>query len=421
MLIDELKLERILVLIDADQLESGKPTESMLVSRAVAFAKAVNAEVELFHVCHDLAFEQKLFFSDASVLSERANIADRYATRISELILGTDSAGVSISCEVRWDSPEVDAILRRIAEYKPDIVMLRATSHDYLVGLVSHSEWELIRQSPVPTWFVSEDVADIDKIVAAIGTLSNDENIISSADYEVFRVADAVAQAFRAESFPVHAFQVPPGISAYAAYGPMIGSAVSLAPEVAEEQAAASRRIAEEHGEQLRSFAEFFDIDPNRVKIAQGDAAQVITEAAESLSADAILMGARNLSRWQRATKHVTAEPVLAGSRCDVIFANNRDNVDVPKAEEYPIPGMPTLDLEAAITKPETVFESPAAIAKERGISPELRLHILDAWEQDVRAKMVMQDEGGAPKSVDCNILEQIQDAKKQADPRAAA
>jgi nucleotide-binding universal stress UspA family protein len=149
MLIDELKLERILVIIDADQLESGKPTESMLVSRAVAFAKAVNAEVELFHVCHDAAFEQKLFFSDASVLSERANIADRYATRISELILGTDSAGVSISHEVRWDSPEVDAILRRIAEYKPDIVMLCASNHDYLIGLASHSEWELIRQSPV--------------------------------------------------------------------------------------------------------------------------------------------------------------------------------------------------------------------------------------------------------------------------------
>jgi universal stress protein E len=418
MLIDELKLERILVVIDADQLESEKLTESMLVSRAVAFAKSVGAQVELFHACHDATFEQKLFFSDASVLSERANIADRYATRVSELILGTGLAGVPIDGEVRWDSPEVDAILRRIAEYKPDIVMLRASSHDYVVGLVSHKEWELIRQSPVPVWFVSDDIAGISKIVAAIGTASNNDNIISASDYGVFRVADAVAKAFNAESFPVHAFEVPPGISAYAAYGPIIGPAGPPAPQVVEEQAAASRRIAEEHGEQLRSFAEFFNIDPNRVQIAQGDPAEVIAEAAESLGADVILMGSRNLNRWQRAYKHVTAEPVLASTNCDVVFTKTREDVDVPKAEEHPIPGKPTLDVEAAITKPETIFESPAAVAEETAISSELQLHILDAWEQDVRAKLVMQDEGGEPKPVDCDILEQIQNAKKQADPR---
>ncbi len=415
MLLPRPKLDRILVVLDRDHLEADPPGGSALSSRALSFAKKVGADIEFFHVCEDAALGQKLLLSDVSVVEEREKIADYFATRLSEMTLALPGHGVSVTQEVRWDSPEVDAILRRIGEIKPDLVMLSSQDHAYLLGLISHRDWEIVRQSPVPVWFVSDNITDLNKIIAAIGTSSPDEEIIAGVDYSVARIADTVADAFDAEYFPVHAYQVPETMAAYAAYGPIIGG-TSTAPQAAalQEQSDECRRVAQEHGERLETFADYLDIDVSSIRVERGNPAKVVPEIAASLDADAIVMGARSLSRWQRAVKQVTAEPVLARSKCDVIFAKRLDYSEIPVSQERPIPGKPVMDVEAAIVRPDTVFESPAAVVKQSELSHPLRMHILEAWEQDIRANMMMQEEGGMSGSADLDTLKHVQAAVKE-------
>ena len=417
MLLPKPKMDRILVVLDRDHLEADPLGNSALTSRAISFARKVGADVEFLHVCHDAAMGQKLLLSDVAVLEK---IADHYATRVAELILALPANGVSVSQEVRWDSPDVDAILRRIGESQPDVVMMRSADHEYLLGLVSHRDWEIVRQSPVPVWFVSDTVSDVNKIVAAIGTSSHDEDIITAVDYSVARVADALADAFDAEYFPVHAYQVPDNIAAYAAYGPVIGGA-STSPQAAAmaDQSEEIRRVAEEHGNRLEAFADYLDIDLSRVRVQRGNPAKIVPDVAASMDADAIVMGARSLSRWQRAVKQVTAEPVLAKANCDVIFAKRLDDSRIPVANEQPVTGAPVTDVEAAITRPEAVFASPAAVTAQSELSHSLRMHILEAWEQDIRAKIVMQEEGGEVGSADLDTLKAIQAAEAELKKQA--
>lgn len=183
------------------------------------------------------------------------------------------------------------------------------------------------------------------------------------------------------------------------------------------------RRVAEEHGNRLEAFADYLDIDLARVRVERGNPAKVVPEVAASMDADAIVMGARSLSRWQRAVKQVTAEPVLAKANCDVIFAKRLDDSRIPVANERPVHGAPVTDVEAAITRPDAVFSTPAAVVERSELSYSLREHILEAWEQDIRAKIVMQEEGGDPGSADLDTLKEIQAAaadlaRKKATPK---
>jgi len=400
------------VVLDSDQLECGTPSDLMVVSRAVSLAEQLDAKLELFHACDSSTVEQKLFDADDRNEKESQRLVDHFATRMSELALNISSDAPSVQYEVRRDSPEVDAILRRISEFEADVVMLRSSGREYVFGVFSNVEWELIRRSPIPVWFVNDEVESIKRIVAAIGTIAIDEDIISASDYEIAQVAETIAQAFGAETYPVHAFKVPPYITNPNAYTPILTTAEMPPVGQMDDAAAVSREIAEEHGKQISALLGLFKIDPERLRVAQGDPARVVPEAARQINAELVVMGARSLSRWQRFSKRVTAEPVLAGAPGDVIFAKNAEQHDAPELEQVPQSGSPTIDIEAAITDPPSVFGTPSDLADERTLSRELRLRILSAWDQDVRAQIRMLDEGGETMPIDADLLAAIRDAK---------
>jgi len=416
-LVNEPKFKRILVVINPDKVQSGQTDGSALLTRALSVAKANNAELELFHACYDPSIAYKSSAIDSALSAEKANIADRYATRLAELTLGMDTEGISIRQDVRWDAPQTDAILRKITDYRPDVVMKRAGDHAYFFGLVTNTDWELVRRSPAHVWFVQDNTIDVDTIVTAIGTMSDEDEIISATDYDVFRAACLVADAFAAKNFAVHAFQAPHGTQVDAMYGPMIGG-MSSYPDYQGELDETRQAIAQQHNEQIKAFVEYFHLDTDNVRLEQGRPSDVIPRVAESLNAGLIVMGARNLGRWQQMLGPVTAEPVLADAGRDVLFVKEPSGLEVPAADEPRIQGSKALDLEAAITHPELVFATPGDVASEKAISVELRRRILQAWDHDIRAQMLEEDEGGVSEPVDLDKLGQIAKAQESLSVR---
>ena len=410
MLIDKPKIEKILVIVDESEFEQSETNTFAALRRAVSIANATGAKIELFHVCCDPTFTQKIFAVDAGLTKKKEQITARLATSLAEMTLGVDTSGVEISREVRWDYPIVDALLRKIEDYEPDLVIRHAHDHDYLLGLMSNVDWELIRRSPAPLWFVRDEIERIENILTAVGTLATDDDIISTADYNVFRFATALADAVGARTHAVHSYEVPAGLPNFSMYGPIIGGA-TIYPADQDRTEEARRAIAQEHGEQIQAFAEFFNIDAKNIHLVQGPPSDVLPAAAQSIDADVVVMGARNLDRWQRILGKVTAEPVLARSECDVVFLKPRPKSKIPVTDEQPVTGTPLLDVEAAITHPERVFDSPAEVAEFDELSPRLRERILLAWDQDVRAQIREEEEGGRTKSIDLELLGRIQSA----------
>lgn len=408
---DSHRLNKVLVVISPDLIEPNSPRESRLVSRALELAKSSDCELELFHVCHDPSLEQGLFQSDPAIAAEKQRITNREAALLAEMVVRLQSEGVTVHQDVRWDHPRTDAILRKIQDSQPDLVMKESREHDYVMGLTRNTDWDLIRQSPANVWFVSSDCSGISTMTTAVGMTSDNENPFTASDYDVFRTAQTIADNLEAANHPIHVYQVPTGMGLYAAYSPDMIAAIST-PALNARLERERQEVAIAHGQSIRRFADNFGIRSDDLRVIEGHPSDVIPDVAQELDADLIVMGARSLSRWERLVQPVTAEPVLSDSSCDVLFVKDDTEPKIPVPDQAPLRGTVPADLEKALTDPQGFFGSPSSVARHQQFSPELKRRILQLWEQDVRARMTEEGEGGPVRTTLADVLNEINDAK---------
>jgi universal stress protein E len=328
------------------------------------------------------------------------------------------SDGVAVRHEVVWDHPSVAAVLRKIAAAKPDLVMQQSGEHRYLMGLSRNDDWDLLRASPAHLWFVTDGRRPIDHVVTAIASVAGDDEFIAATDHDVFRLANHVAQKFDASNHPVHAYQVPRGLAAYAMYAPELSSIAqpSSLPSAEQTHAMAARR----HGRSIRAFAEHFHLDPDSVRVERGSPGDVLAKAARDLDAGLIVMGARNLGRWERALKTVTAEAVLDATPCDVLFVKRAEDTAAPgDPSPQATSGRPAIDLEQAILDPQRAFGSPDAIVNTSELSIAMRKRLLRIWAHDIREQLAETNEGGPPVDVDADLIGRIDAALTAIDAAA--
>lgn len=404
-------LKKVLVVISPDLIEPNSPRESRLISRALKLAKTSGCELELFHVCHDPSLEQGMFKSDPAVIAERQRITNQEAALLAEMVVRLKSEGVTVHHDVRWDHPRTDAILRKIEDSQPDLVMKESRDHNYLMGLTRNTDWDLIRQSPTNVWFVSSGLSSIATVMTAVGMTSDNEDPFTAADYDVFRTAETFAGELKAAIHAVHVYQVPSGMGLYAAYAPDMIAAVST-PALTARLERERDEVAVVHGQAIKRFAETLGIHTDSLRVIEGHPSEVVPDVARDLDADLIVMGARSLSRWERLVRPVTAEPVLAETACDVLFVKDDAEITIPLPDERPLRGSVPVDLERALTDPPAFFESPMTVAKHESFSPALRRRILQMWEQDVRARMREEGEGGPVRTTLADVLNEINEAK---------
>jgi universal stress protein E len=397
------KIKKVLVVLSPDLIRPDKPMESALIRRAVSFAKITGCELDLFHVCYDARLDYGLFTSDKELNGERARLTDKDATRLAEMAARLKNECVKVRYEVRWDCPRSDAILRKIGQSRPDLVMKQAREHSYFLGMTTNSDWELARRSPVHIWLVNDDIDDINRIVAAVGNRFGDPaDITTATDYNLLRAAGLFGDAFKAEIYPVNAYQIPAT--------PALVAGAAVAPTDMHQETRGE--VVRQHNSAVKALAEHFNIPSENVHICEGQPNKVIPDITKAVKADMIVMGAKNIGRLERLVNSVTVEPVMSETSCDILIIRDSDLASVPDAASSPSYGIPKYDLEHAIIDPEDTFESPQQVANVTELSIEFRKRILQAWEHDLRAEMEVENEGGAVRDIDVNALDEIISAK---------
>ena len=402
------KIRKVLVVLSPDLIQPQKPTQSPLIQRAIALAKSTGCELELFHVCYEDELEQQLLESAVDLERQRKELTNRDSLLLAEMATRLKDESINVSYEARWDSPRTDAILRKIAHANPDIVMKQAREHDFVLGITTNTDWDLARRSPADVWLVNDKVKDVDRIMAAIGNKDRDcVDVTTSADYDLLRMTGLIGGAFEAATYAVNAFQVPVTHIPTGGVGAAVTPVASL-----DNQNRLREQIHEQHSGSVEALAQYFDIAKSNVYVREGRPHKIIPKVAESIAADMIVMGADSISRMERLVGSVTVEPVMANTNTDILVVREPDLARVPKAVKSPLHGVPKYDLERAITSPEATFDSPLAVANLPEISIELRRRILQAWEYDLRAEMAEENEGGPPRDIDVNALDEISSAR---------
>jgi universal stress protein E len=400
-------IDHVLVVVDPNQFMPGQPEQRDLLKRALDLAHATGCKLELFTAYHEPTLELSLFADREEVRAEKVRLTNSVATRLGEIAMELENRGARVTHEARWDHPYADALLRKISETEPDIVLKQTQGPNYVLGLTDNPDWELIRNSPSNVWFVKPGAPDINTVLTAIGGTTADVEIISQDDYQVFEVGNMLAGMMGARNVPAHSFEAPK-LHAYAAYAPVVIASTQIAGEADTWQ-----QVARLHGRAIREFAEHFDLDVSQIEIAKGQPADVIPSLAKSLDAGLVVMGARNLGRWARAFQSVSAEPVLSSVSCDIFFVKEARDATIPEADEQPKKGVPSVDIEMAITHPDQAFESPEEVAETDDLTVGLRRRILDAWELDINAQLKAVDEGGPVQETPASLLVEINRARE--------
>jgi universal stress protein E len=406
------KIKKVLVVLSPDLIRPDKPMESALIRRAISLAKITGCELELFHVCYDGSLDYRLFESDVDLRRERELLTDHQATQLAEVATRLKNESVSVRHEVRWDSPRTDAILRKIAQAKPDLVMKQAREHSYFLGLSTNTDWDLARKSPAHLWLVNDEVDDIDRIVAAVGNKTGDPGDITTAsDYDLLRTAGLIGDTFKAAIYPVNAYQLSVADGMIAGVGGMAIPPQSI--DRLQDRQKEHEVVVKKHSGAVRALAQYFGIPKANVYTREGHPNDVIPDVASKVDAHMIVLGANSINRLERIVSSVTVEPVISDANCDILVVRERDLSSVPDATKSPFYGIPQYDLQHAITDPEAAFESPQEVANVSELSIALRNRILQAWEYDIRAQMAEENEGGPVKDIDVNALDEVCSARE--------
>lgn len=406
------RIEKILVVPGSELLWSDEPLTSPLMRRVVGLATRLGCAIELFHVSYDSAIEAALFSTGDAIARARQDFADRDATRLAEIAAWLQGEGLPVTTDVRWDALRTDALLEKIAEAKPDLVMKPGDGHAYIAGIRSHADWELARRSPADVWIVNENAAAVDHIVAAVGsTIGNPSEVTTARDDTVLRAATWLGSVFEAGIDIVNAYHAPAMIAALPPAGP--AGAPPVLPENLEEY---TEQLLEHHTRAVSELTSKHGIPTSSVHVEEGEAGDVIDRMATAVDADLIVMGASNLNRLERFLKPVTVEPVMATARCDVLVVREPGGRSWRGTRSDALVGRPALDLERAIVNPEATFDSPQDVASLDDVSVGFRRRILQVWEYDIRAAMAEENEGGPVRDIEVESLRDIRTARAVLD-----
>ena len=292
------------------------------VDKAAQLARAVGAQLELFHSMSDPVYIDVAEFHGESLTSLESEQRERVLTRLELVAERLRGHGLTVSVAVEWDFPPHEAVIRAAQAFKADLIVAERhpTSH-HLPWLLRFTDFELLRCSTVPVLLVkTRKPYARPKILAAVDPGHTYAKPLS-LDAEVLRYGSGVARALRGALHAVHAFEPLP--AAALSGDSLTGDWVMKLEDVTEKQARAA----------LERTLRGVEIPRSRQHLIARHPIDAIEQVAATVGRDIVVMGAISRSGLKRLVLGNTAEKVLDRLPCDVLVVKpKRFTNRVPRA-----------------------------------------------------------------------------------------
>jgi universal stress protein E len=283
--------------------------------KAATLARSAGATLELFHAIDapDPGVSWPETASAATIEKQRAGIAARARRRLERFAADPALRGVKVSCTASWDYPPHEAIVRRALDTGSDLVIALTRQHGPGSRLLlRNTDWELIRQCPVPLLLVKTSRPYVKPaIIAAV-----DPFHARPADLDAGLLTSG-ARFARLLHGRLHVFHSYMPLVNVATVSMGAAPLVTLPPEI--EQA---------HGRQIArvidKLAETAGVSRNCRHVHMGDVSGELRAAVRDAGAGLVVMGAVSRSGLARLFIGNTAERVLDQLDCDVLVVKPR-------------------------------------------------------------------------------------------------
>jgi universal stress protein E len=292
------------ILVIVDPTASQQPA----VEKAALLAKQWRARLELF-IC-----DYRAGLDAPGADRARETLLEHRRSALESFAAPLRAQGLAVSVDASFDNPLHEGLLRKIARSHTDLVVKDTHYHNLLRRtLITNTDWHLIRSCAPPLLLVKPTHwSGALRTLAAVDP-GHASDKPAALDHAICQWAFELAKAMQGQAHAVHMYF--PGallVTTAAATGMPMGVTTGAEQEMIEVERQARLKLVQEvttqHG-----------IAPEHTRLMLGNAADLLSEEAERVRADIVVMGAVSRSRLQRVFIGHTAERVLDHLPCDVL------------------------------------------------------------------------------------------------------
>lgn len=279
------------------------------VRKAAQLAKALGAELELFHSLSQTILIDALQAQHIDLQDYEKEQVERTVARLETIAARLRLHRIEVSVAAEWDHPPSEAIVRRGLRRKVDLIVVERHAGRHIAGwMLSYTDWELLRMASCPVLIVkSPRPYHRPAVMAAVDPLHAHAKPVR-LDADILRTAGTLKTALKGTLHVVHVYPPPVVVTAGWVAGPVVMSGTD--GRAAEQQARAALDV--ELGR--------LPLPAHKVTVLEGVPRETIPAVAKSLKASIVVMGAVSRSGLKRLLIGNTAEAVLDALPCDVLI-----------------------------------------------------------------------------------------------------
>lgn len=281
--------------------------QAATLRKAVQLARGLGAELELFHALTTPIYLGPTPDDGEDWRKTRDREQARATSRLERTAVRLRNSGAKVSVKAVWDYPGYAALLRRARQVGAGLIVAERHAGGHTAPwLLRYTDWELLRQSPVPVLLVKRSRPW--KKPALLAGLDPFHEFAKPArlDREILELGGLLAKALGGKLHAAHVYLAPASSTGGGAEGRAL---VDLYRNRARDEAKAALR------RELKAFA----IPPGQVHMVPGHPADELPRLARSLGAEIAVMGAVSRTGLKRMVVGNTAEAVFDALACDIL------------------------------------------------------------------------------------------------------
>ena len=277
------------------------------LARAIEIASMNGASITAFLSIYDFSYEMTTMLSmDEREDMRQAVIDDRTDWLVNLVSEKFSHHKVSIDVKIVWHNRPYESIIYEVIDKGYDLIVKGTQQHDSLKSVIfTPTDWHIMRKAPVPVLLVKEhDWSCGGQILAAINVGVDDDNHISLNE-EITKQALHFAKLLSSNVHLVNSFP---------------GTPANIVIEIPEFDPTTYDESAKLHHEQcMQVHSEKHHINKQHCHVAIGLPEDVITQYAEQLDAELVVLGTIGRQGISAALLGNTAEHVIDKLNCDVL------------------------------------------------------------------------------------------------------
>ncbi len=277
------------------------------VAKAAQLAEACDAHLELFH-CISTPLFVDAYSSNGTLEGFEQAALKQQRLRLERLAHKLRAGGLAVSAQVAWDYPVFEAIVRRAAECRADLVVAERHAGRHIApGLLQLTDWELLRTCPVPVLLVKTAGTYRKPLVLAAVDPAHAHAKPGNLDAHILATGALLGKSLHGSLHAVHAYIPLP--TPFPSDLLTAGAVRALSADI---EAKARRRF-----ERVLSS---YELPKARRHLRAQHPINAIEDTARKLNSAIVVMGALSRSGLKRLFIGNTAESLLDSLSCDFLI-----------------------------------------------------------------------------------------------------